>query len=155
MPLSPAGFILAKFSAYVVFMGMIALAVSAIVTYIAATISGLPPQVSPLNYLLAICMVYLLVLSTLALTLMLGTIFDRVRSVSAIALFIFFGGISSNSNPYLRQIEPYRVWSLQRHATTAISGQFPTAVWIAMGSAIVLTMAYLLVSVWWMKRYEL
>lgn len=154
-PLSPAGFILAKFSAYAVFLGIIALAAPAIFTYVAAIMSGLPSHVSLLNYLVAIWLVYLVVLFILALTLMLGSIFNQVRAVTAIALFILFGGTGLNSTPQLRQLEPYTVWALQRHATATAIGQFPNEAWIAMGSAISLTILCLLVSVWWMKRYEL
>ena len=154
-PLSPAGFILAKFSAYAVFIGVLALAVPAIFIYVAAMLSGLPSKVSPLNYVAAIGMVYLVVLFILALTLMLGSIFNQVRAVTAIALFVFFGGASLNSNPQLRQIEPYSVWALQRDATATIVGQFPDEAWIAMGSTVTLTGLCLLASVWWMKRCEL
>jgi ABC-2 type transport system permease protein len=154
-PLSPTGFILAKFSAYAVFMGMIALAVPAIFIYVVAMLSGLSSQVSPLNYLMAIGMVYLVVLFILALTLMLGAIFERVRAVTAIALLIFFGGASLSSYPQLQQLESYSVWGLQRNATVALVGQFSNEAWIAVGSTFVLTMLCLSVSVWWMKRYEL
>jgi ABC-2 type transport system permease protein len=154
-PLLPAGFILAKFSAYAVFMGVIALAAPAIVTYIAAMMSGLPAQASPLNYFWSICMIYLVMLSTLALTLMLGSIFERVRSVTASALFIFLGGASLNSHPQLRQIEPYSTWSLQRHAIATVVGQFPNEAWTAIGTTLMLTMSCLFVSTWWMRRYEL
>jgi ABC-2 type transport system permease protein len=154
-PLSPAGFILAKFSAYAVCIGTLALAVPAIVVYVAAIISGLPSQVSLLNYLIALWIVYLVVLFVLSLTLMLGAVFDQVRTVTAIALFVFFGGTSLNSNPQLRQIEPYSVWALPRHATATVVGQFPNEAWIAISSTSILTMLCLSVSVWWMKRYEL
>ncbi len=154
-PLSPAGFILAKFSAYAVLMGIIALAAPAMFTYVVALLSGLSSQVSPLNYLIAIGMVYLVVLFILALTLMLGVIFERVRAVTAIALFIFFGGVSLNSSPQLQQLESYSVWGLQRDATEAVVGHFSNAAWIAMGSTMTSTLVCLAVSVWWMKQYEL
>jgi ABC-2 type transport system permease protein len=154
-PLSPTGFILAKFSAYAVCIGTLALAVPAVFVYVAAMVSGLPSQVSPLSYLVAVWMVYLVVLFILSLTLMLGSIFDQVRAVTAIALFVFFGGASLNSNPQLRQIEPYSVWALPRYATATVVGQFPNEVWIAISSTVALTILCLLVSVWWIKRYEL
>jgi ABC-2 type transport system permease protein len=125
------------------------------VVYIAAIISGLPSQVSPLSYLIAIWIVYFVALFVLSLTLMLGSIFDQVRTVTAIALFVFFGGTSLNSNPQLRQIEPYSVWALPRYATATAVGQFPNEAWIAISSTVALTVLCLLVSVWWMKRYEL
>jgi ABC-2 type transport system permease protein len=154
-PLSPAGFILAKFAAHAVFIGVIALGVPSVFTYGAAAIVGLPSQVSLLNCLVGVCMVYLVLLFTLALTLMLGVIFNRVGAVTAIALFVFFGGASLNSNSQLRQLEPYTVWALQREAVATMSGQFPQEAWIAMGSTIMLTVLCLVVSIWWMKRYEL
>lgn len=154
-PLSPFGFILAKFSAYAVFIGTLALAAPAVCIYVAAMLSGLPSQASPLNYLVALWMVYLMVVFMLALTLMLGAIFEQVRMVSAIALFVFFGGASLNSTPQLRQFEPYSVWALQHDATATLIGQFPNIAWMAMGSTIALTVLCLLVSVWGIKRYEL
>ncbi len=86
---------------------------------------------------------------------MLGVIFNQIRAVSAIALFVVFGGASLNFNPRLQQIEPYTVWALQRHATTSLVGQFPNEAWIAMSVTIVLTVLFLLISVFWMKGYEL
>lgn len=154
-PLSPAGFILAKFSAYAVFMGTIALAVPAIFTYAVALFSGLPSQISPLNYLIAIGMVYLVVLFILALTLMLGTIFERVRAVTAIALFIFFSGAGLSSHPQLQQLRSYSLWRLQRDAAAALVGQLSNEAWIAVVSTMIFTMSCLSISVWWMKQYEL
>ena len=154
-PLSSAGFILAKFSAYAVLLGTLALAAPALFLYVAAVLSGLPPQVSLLNYLAAIGMVFLMVLLMLALTLMLGALFEQVRIVTAIALFIFFGGASLNANPQLRQLEPYSVWALPRDAAATVVGQFPNQAWIAMGSTITATLVCLFISIWWMKRYEL
>lgn len=153
-PLSPAGFILAKFSAYAVFLGIIALGAPAAVTYLIAAIAGLPPEVSLPNYLVAIGMVYLVVLFNLASTLMLGAIFNRLRAVSAIALAICFGGAVFNGNVQLQQFRPYIVYSLQRHATATLVGQFPSIAWVAIGSTILLTTIFLWVSCWQINRYE-
>ncbi len=49
-PLSTAGFILGKFTAYSVFIGVIALGVPGIFMYIAASVVGLPSQISLFNY---------------------------------------------------------------------------------------------------------
>jgi len=154
-PLSRAAFILAKFASYAILIGGIALGTPAIFIYIAAAIVGLPSQISPIHYFAGIYMVYLVLLFTLALTLMLGAIFNRIGVVTAIALFVFFGGASLNSHPQLRQIEPYSVWALQRYATTAVIGQFPNEVWMAMSNAIMLIVLCLSITVWWIKRYEL
>lgn len=152
-PLSPTGFILAKFAAHAVFIGVIVLGIPAIFTYIAAIVVGLPLR-SLLNYLAGVWMVYVVLLFILALTLMLGVIFNRVGAVTAIALFVFFGGAILNSHPQLRQIEPYTVWALPGDVTAIVNGQFPDEAWIAMISAVTLTVLCLLISVWWMKRYE-
>lgn len=88
-PLSRAAFILAKFAAHAILIGSIALGVPAIFTYLAAVFVGLPSQISLLNYLVGVCMVYMLLLFNLALTLMLGAIFNRVGAVTAIALLFF------------------------------------------------------------------
>ena len=86
-PLSATGFILGKFASYAVFLGTIALGIPAAVVLLVAIISGLPPQVSPINYLIAVFLVYFMVLFYLAATLMLGAIFNRTRNVTAIAFF--------------------------------------------------------------------
>jgi ABC-2 type transport system permease protein len=153
-PLSSEGFILAKFSAYAVSIGTLALAVPAIFTYVAAMITGLSSQISLLNYFVALWMIYLTVLFFLALTLMLGSIFDRVGVVTAISLFVFFGGASLKSNPQLQRLEPYSLWALQNDAASTVVGQLPNEAWIAMSSTVILTLLCLLISVWWMRRYE-
>ena len=154
-PLSTAGFILGKFAAYSVFIGVIALGVPGIFMYIAALVVGLPAQISLFNYLISVLMVYLVMLFTLALTMMLGVIFNQIRAVSAISLFVFFGGVSLNFNPQLQQIKPYTVWALQNDATATLVDQFPNEAWIAMSVTIVFTVLFLLISVFWMKGYEL
>ncbi|MBD2021370.1 hypothetical protein H6F43_14410 [Leptolyngbya sp. FACHB-36] len=154
-PLSSTALILAKFLAHAVFIGVIMLGGSAIFTYVAALIFGLPPQISLLNYLLGVWMIYLMLLFTLAFTLMLGTIFNRVGTVMAISLFVFFGGASLNANPQLRGIKPYTVWALQSDATAAVAGRFSSELWIAMSSTIAFTVLWLLIAIWQMKRYEL
>ncbi len=154
-PVSPTGFILAKFAAYAVFMGSIALGIPALFIYVAAVLAGIPLQVSPLNYLLAIGMIYLILLFVLAMTLMLGAIFEQIRMVTAIGLFAILTGIGLASNPQFNAIGQYSVWVLQRDATATMMGQFPQEAWTAIGSAITLTVLCLLISIGWMKRYEL
>ncbi|MGV0024547.1 ABC transporter permease [Phormidesmis priestleyi] len=154
-PLSRAAFILAKFAAHAVLIGGIALGVPAIFTYIAAMMVGLPSSISLPNYLVAVGMVYTILMFILALTLMIGTFFNRVGAVTAIALFVFFGGASLSANPHLRQIEPYTVWALQRDAAKTAVGEFSSEAWIAVSSTIVLTGLCLAVAVWRMEQHEL
>lgn len=154
-PLSMAGFVLAKFAAYAVFLGTIALGVPAIFIYGAAMIAGLPTSVSLFNYLIALWLIYLLLLFILALTLLLGVVFNRVGTVTAIALFIFFGGASLQTNQQLRRLEPYTLWALPHHATATVVGQFPPVAGFAMGTTIVLTALCLGAAIGWMRRYEM
>lgn len=154
-PLSSTGLILAKFSAYAVLVGVVALSIPAIVTGIAAVIVGLSSQISLLNYIAGVSIVYVMLLFFLALTLMLGTVFERVGLLIAIALFILFGGASLNSDPTLRQIEPYTMWALPRYSTQLVIGQIPSQTAIAIGITIVFTILCLLVAIWRMQRYEM
>ncbi len=116
---------------------------------------GLPPVSFLLGYLVSVLMVYLLLLFILALTLMLGTLFSNIGIVTAIALFVFIGGASLNSNQHLQQIEPYSFSALQRYAVETVAGRFPPEAWIAMGITLILTVLCLLVASWQMERHEL
>jgi ABC-2 type transport system permease protein len=154
-PLSPAGFILGKFAAYAVFIGTIVLGAPAIVTFIAAKIIGLPPQISIFNYIAGVLMLYLVLLFALALTILLGVIFDRVGAVAALTLLIFFYGSSLQSNPQLSWIEPYSVWALQHNSYETMTGKFPATAWIAIASGLLMTGLLLSISIWRTKRSEL
>jgi ABC-2 type transport system permease protein len=151
-PLSASGFILAKFSAFAVLIGIIALGIPAILTLVAAMIVGL--SVPILNYIFAIATVYLLALFILALTLMLGTLFERVSNVSASAIFALFVGSALSVNRNTRQIEPYTFWALARYAATTIVGKIPSEMGIAIVGTMILTIAVLAIAIWRMKQYE-
>jgi ABC-2 type transport system permease protein len=153
-PLSPAGFILGKFAAYAVLIGAIVIGAPAIVVYLYAIFAGLPASISIFNYLIGVLMVYLVLLFGLALTILLGVLFDKIAAVTAIAFLVFFGG-SSLPSTSLRWIEPYTVWALQHNSYETLNGKFPiTAGWAiasAVGSiALLLTMAIV-----WLKQSEL
>jgi ABC-2 type transport system permease protein len=152
-PLSPAGFILGKFAAYAVFIGAIVIGAPAISAYIYATIVGLPANISPFNYLIGIWMVYLVLLFVLALTILLGVLFDKIAAVTAIALAIFFSGAGLPSTN-LRSIEPYTVWALQHNSYETMNGNFPSTAWVAMGSAAISIALLLTIAIAWMKRAE-
>jgi ABC-2 type transport system permease protein len=153
-PLSPAGFILGKFAAYAVSIGAIVIGVPAIVVYLYAIFAGLPEKISILNYLIGVLMVYLVLLFVLALTILLGVIFDKIAAVTAIALAIFFSG-SGLPSTQIRWIEPYTVWALQHNSYETMTGKFPdTGLW-AMGSAVVSIIVLLIIAIEWMKRSEL
>jgi ABC-2 type transport system permease protein len=153
-PVSASGFILGKFLSYAVFIGTIALGVPAIFIYLVVLVLGLPQQITFLNYLVAILLVYLLVLFNLAVTLMLEAIFNSIKTVTAIALFVFVGGASLNSNAQLSKFEPYSPFSLQRHAITTLVDGFPQQAWLSISVTVSLIISLLLISFWWMKRYE-
>jgi ABC-2 type transport system permease protein len=153
-PLSAAGFILAKFAAYAVFMAVIVIAAPSIVVYIAATFMGLSAQISILNYLAGVGMLYLVLLFVLALTVMLGVLLDKTAAVTALACLIFFSGSALQSNRDLRWIEPYSVWALQHNSHETMIGQFPPTAWLAMGSTVIMTVLLLMIAIWRMKRYE-
>jgi ABC-2 type transport system permease protein len=153
-PLSTAGFILAKFAAYAVFIAAIVIAAPSIVAYIAAMIMHLPAQISIFNYLMGVGMLYLVLLFVLALTIMLGVWLDKTAAVTASAIVVFFSGSTLQSNSHLRWLEPYSVWALQHNSHETMVGQFPLTAWIAMGSTIVLIALFLSIAIWRMKRYE-
>jgi ABC-2 type transport system permease protein len=133
-PLSPAGFILGKFAAYAVLIGLIVIGAPAIVVYLYAIFAGLPASISIFNYVIGVLMVYLVLLFVLALTILLGVLFDKIAAVTAIALAIFFSGAGLPSTQ-LRWIEPYTVWALQHNSYETMTGKFPATGWWAMGSA--------------------
>ena len=153
-PLSPAGFILGKFAAYAVFIGAIVIGMPSIIVYIYAAFAGLPTSLSILNYLVGVWMVYLVLLFVLALTLLLGVLFDKIAAVTAIALAIFFSGAGLPSTQ-LRSIEPYTVWALQHNSYETMNGKFPTTGWAAMVSAIISIALLLTIAIAWTKRSEL
>jgi ABC-2 type transport system permease protein len=153
-PLSAAGFILAKFAAYAVFTAAIVIAAPSVVVYIAATFMGLSAQISILNYLAGVGMLYLVLLFVLALTIMLGVVLDKTAAVTALACLIFFSGSTLQSNRDLRWIEPYSVWALQHNSHETMIGQFPSTAWFAMGSTVFMILLFLSIAIWRMKRYE-
>jgi ABC-2 type transport system permease protein len=153
-PLSPAGFILGKFAAYAIFIGAIVIGAPAISAYIYATMVGLPANISVFNYLVGVWMIYLLLLFVLALTILLGVLFDKIAAVTAIALSIFFSGAGLKSTS-LRWIEPYTVWALQHNSYETMNGDFPNTSWFAMVSAIISIVLLLTIAIAWMKRSEL
>jgi ABC-2 type transport system permease protein len=153
-PLSPAGFVLAKFAAYAVCIGLLVLGIPSIVVYISAMIFGLPAQISLFNYLTGVWMLYLVLLFVLALTVLMGVLFDRQAAVTASTLSIFFIGSTLQSNANSSWIEPYSVWALQHNSHETMIGQFPHTAWFAMISSLIMTALFLAIAIWRMKRYE-
>lgn len=154
-PLSRAALILAKFSAYAVFVSTIVLGVPAILAFAVATAIGLSPQVTLFQYFVSVGMIDLLLLFSLALTLMLGTLINSTGAVCAIALFVVFGGATLNVNPQLQRLEAYSFWALQRYAIQILIGEFPAQAWGAIASTIVLVGVWLWIATWRMRQYEL
>ncbi len=153
-PLSPAGFILGKFAAYAVLIGAIVIGAPAVVVYLYAIFAGLPATISIFNYLIGVLMVYLVLLFVLALTILLGVIFDKIAAVTAIALIIFFSGAGLPSTQ-IRWIEPYTVWALQHNSYETMNSKFPPTAWVAMASSLVLIGLLLSIAIWQMQRSEL
>jgi ABC-2 type transport system permease protein len=153
-PLSPAGFILGKFVAYAIFIGTIVIGFPAVVVYIYALFAGLPANISPFNYLVGVWMVYLVLLFVLALTILLGVLFDRIAAVTALALAIFFSGAGLPSTN-LRWIEPYTVWALQHNSYETMNGKFPATGWLAMIGAVMSICLFLTMAIAGMKRSQL
>lgn len=152
-PLSGSAFVLGKFAAYAVFIAVIVLGAPALVIGITAVIFGLTVNFL-FNYLASILMIYLLLLFILALTLMLGTFFQRIASVTAIAFIVYVSGGSLNANQYLRQIEPYSFAALGRYAVETAAGSFPIQALFAMGTTLLLIVMFLSIASWQMERYE-
>ena len=153
-PLSPAGFILGKFAAYAVFIGAIVIGAPAIVVYVYAIFAGLPAQISIFNYLIGVSMVYLVLLFVLALTILLGVLFDKIAAVTAISLAIFFSGAGLPSTQ-IRWLEPYTVWALQHNSYETMTGKFPATGWWAIGSTVISIVVLLAIAIEWLKRSEL
>jgi hypothetical protein len=95
-----------------------------------------------------------MMLFSLASTLMLGVIFERTITVTAIALFIFFAEASFNTTPFLRPFESYSVFALQRHGIATIAGKFPQEAFATIGLTIASIIICLLIACQWMKRRE-
>jgi ABC-2 type transport system permease protein len=153
-PLSPAGLILGKFAAYAVFIGTIVVGAPSIVIYIYAVFAGLPANISIFNYLVGLLMVYSVLLFVLAVTILLGVIFDKIAAVTALALTIFFSGAGLSSTQ-IRWIEPYTVWALQHNSYETMTGKFPATGWFAMGSTTISIGLLLTIAIVWMNRSEL
>jgi ABC-2 type transport system permease protein len=153
-PLSPAGLILGKFAAYAVFIGTIIVGAPSIVIYIYAVFAGLPANISIFNYLVGLLMVYSVLLFVLAVTILLGVIFDKIAAVTALALTIFFSGAGLSSTQ-IRWIEPYTVWALQHNSYETMTGKFPATGWFAMGSTTISIGLLLTIAIVWMNRSEL
>ncbi|WP_414621488.1 ABC transporter permease [Calothrix sp. CCY 0018] len=152
-PLSGSAFVLAKFAAYAVFIAVIVLGAPALVIGITAAMLGITLNFL-FNYLGSILMIYLLLLFILALTLMLGTFFQKISFVTAIALIVYVTGGSLNANKYLKQIEPYSFAALQRYAVETAAGSFPIQALFAIGITLLLIAIFLYIASWQMERYE-
>jgi ABC-2 type transport system permease protein len=153
-PLSAAGFIVGKFAAYAVLLALLVIGAPCIVTYLAAMVIGLPAQIWVGNYLAGVGMVYLILLFVLALTILLGVLFDRQGAVTALALLIFFSGSGLKSNAQLGWIEPFTPWALQHNAHETLIGNFPGTAWLAIAVTLGLIWLLLQISIWRLQRYE-
>ena len=153
-PLSPAGFILGKFAAYAVLIGAIVIGAPAIVIYLYAIFAGLPTSISIFSHLIGVLMVYLVLLFVLALTILLGVLFDKIAAVTAISLAIFFSGAGLPSTQ-IRWIEPYTVWALQHNSYETMTGKFPASGWWAIGSTVISIVVLLTIAIEWIRRSEL
>ena len=99
-------------------------------------------------------MVYLVLLFVLALTILLGVLFDKIAAVTAISLAIFFSG-SGLPSTQIRWIEPYTVWALQHNSYETMTGKFPVTGLFAIGSAVISIVLLLAVAIAWVDRSEL
>ncbi|AFY58341.1 hypothetical protein Riv7116_5980 [Rivularia sp. PCC 7116] len=152
-PLSASAFILGKFAAYAIFIAVIILGAPAIAIGITAVIFGISLN-SLLGYLFSIAIIYLLLLFILALTLMLGTFFQKISSVTGIAFIVYISGASLSTNEYLKQIEPYSFAALQSYAVEAAAGKFQIQALIAILITLLFILMFLFVASWQMERYE-
>ena len=152
-PLSGSAFVLGKFAAYAVFIAAIMLGAPALVIGITAIILGINLSFL-IGYFGSILMIYLLLLFILALTLMLGTFFQKISFVTAISFIVYVGGGSLNANKYLRQIEPYSFAALQRYAVETAAGSFPIQALFAIGITLLFIATFLYIASWQMGRYE-
>jgi ABC-2 type transport system permease protein len=153
-PLSVAGFIMGKFVAYAMLIGLLVLGIPAVITYIAAFFIGISSQISVLNYLAGVVILYLVLLFVLALTILMGVLVDRTAAVTTLALLIFLSGTGIQSTSWLSWLEPYTVWALQHNAGEVLVGKFSTMLGAAIGSTIALITGMLLLAIWRMKKYD-
>jgi ABC-2 type transport system permease protein len=153
-PLSAAGFIMGKFAAYAVLIGLLVLGLPAVIAYIAAIFIGISSQISVLNYLAGVVILYLVLLFVLALTILMGVLVDRTAAVTTLALLIFLSGTSIQSTSWLSWLEPYTVWALQHNAGEVLVGKFPTMLGAAIGNTIAMIIGMLLIAIWRMKKYD-
>ena len=84
----------------------------------------------------------------------IGSLFDKIAAVIAIALAIFFSGAGVPSTQ-IRWIEPYTVWALQHNSSEIITGDFPFTGWFAIVSAVLSIALLLTIAMAWMKRSQL
>lgn len=152
-PLSGSAFILAKFAAYAVYIAVMMLGIPAFLVAIIALTLGISFNLL-LSFIVGLMMIYLFLLFILALTLMLGTFFQKISFVSAAAFIVYISGGSLNVNKYLRKIEPYSYAALQRYAVETATGNFPTLAITAILTTFLLITIFLFVASWKMKRYE-
>lgn len=96
-----------------------------------------------------------MVLFNLATTLTLGVIFNRTRTVTAIAFAIFLAEASFNTTALLRPYEAYSVFALQRHGIAILTGRFEPDAFTAVGLTIISISICLLTACWRMKHSEL
>jgi ABC-2 type transport system permease protein len=143
-----------KFAAHAVFIGAIVIGAPSIGVYLVAMFVELPTNISPFNYGVGVMMVYMVLLCVLALTILLGVLFDKIAAVTALALTIFFSGAGLPSTQ-LRSIEPYTFWALQHNAYETMNGNFPSTGWWAMASALGSIGLLLTMAIVWMNRSEL
>ncbi|MEM7713492.1 MAG: hypothetical protein AAF349_07935 [Cyanobacteria bacterium P01_A01_bin.68] len=152
-PLSGSAFVLGKFAAYALFIAVMMLGIPALAVGLFAVLYGLTINYL-LGYISSILMIYLLLLFILSLTLMLGTFFQKISSVTAITFMIYIGGASLNVNKYLRLIEPYSFAALQRYAVQTAAGSFPMQASFAIAVTLLLIIMFLFIASWKMERYE-
>jgi ABC-2 type transport system permease protein len=152
-PVSRSAFVLAKFVAYA--LGFLSLAVvlpSAIFYGQSALLAGHAPELVPL--LTGVGLLALHTLFYLALTLLLGTIFNNRGPIGGIAMGILFAGfLPPNLLPQAAQLA--LPWTLGKSAVGLVLGSPMPAIWpIPVAATAVWTIIFVGVALWRFGREE-
>ena len=151
-PVSRSAFILAKLVANVVAMLVITLVIQGAVAYLQFAANGGAPALGPFVFGLALVGLHLLFY--LALTLMLGTLFNERGAVIAIPLGILFGGQFLMG--YLGSLSEFLPWYLVMGPTLsseAMLGQ-PLSTITPIPATIVWIVVFIGIAIWRYQREE-
>jgi len=152
-PVSRSAFVLAKFIAYAVgFVSLVTLVPSAIFYGESLLLAGRAPDLAP--FLTAVAIMVVHTLFYLALTLLLGTLFDTRGPIAGIAMGVLFAGfLPPNLIPQAALLA--LPWTLGQSAVALALGRPLPAVWpIPVVANALWTALFVGLAHWWFGREE-